>query len=69
MLSVRCLQKTIDPSIYKNAEIGKTSAVAKAMADGENVFKEFDHGWHVKAEAAAAKADFAAFLRLFRGLT
>jgi hypothetical protein len=31
MLSARCLQKTVETSIYKNAEIGKASAVAAAM--------------------------------------
>jgi hypothetical protein len=28
MLSARCLQKTVEASIYNNAEIGKTSAAA-----------------------------------------
>jgi hypothetical protein len=47
MLSARCLQKNAETSIYKNAEIGKASAVATAMdRESGNVFKEFDHGFH-----------------------
>jgi hypothetical protein len=38
LLSTRCLQKTVEPSIYNNAEIGK--------AEDRNVFKEFDRGLH-----------------------
>jgi hypothetical protein len=47
MFSARCLQKKPETSIYTNAEIGKASAAAKAMADreGRNVCEEFDHGF------------------------